>query len=1432
MYVVRHHPLFARVMEVKGFDAMKGNTLGIDVGSVAVSIVEITPEYEIVTARYQLHHGKIAKAICTSLEGLPLSHISRVGATSSTPYFVKTMRGYDNQVCLITALQQLHRNAGALLNIGGEKFSLLVFDENGTYRNCKTNSSCAAGTGSFLDQQASRLNLGRIEELGAIASANTGAIPKIASRCAVFAKTDLIHAQQEGYSLSEICDGLCCGLAKNIVETLFSGEEPREPVVVCGGVSKNPAVLKHIRNLIGKDLLVDDLSHLYGAYGAALRLAREAGDEEMDIKSPSDLIRDEKPQKTYAQGPLELKLSDYPDFGGIRHYKYQVRTRKAPPLVEVDIYQKLTRGVTYRVYLGIDIGSTSTKAVILDKRNEVMAGFYTWTVGRPVDAISAVFEAIDDLITVEGIVVKVLGSSTTGSGRKLIGKIIKADMVIDEITAHARSACELKPDVDTIIEIGGQDSKFTTIRNKSVTFSAMNTVCAAGTGSFIEEQAKRMGCPLEEYSARTEGKQSPMSSDRCTVFMERDMNYYLNEGYSSDEVLASALYSVRENYLTKVAIKASIGEIICFQGATAKNRALVAAFEQRLGKPIHVSKYCHLTGAFGVALLLSDERIQSDNFLGLGLYTKKVPIRSEVCSLCTNHCKLTIATLDGQDHAYGFLCGRDYQTRRHVNNNTSGFDLIKVRSKAFSTPKKKSHKKQFTIGIPAALHLKEDMAFWQHFFEALSIRTITSKDYMDALHEGKKISGAEFCAPMSALHGHVSHLLKAADYIFLPFYLEDRQKTKDIRRQYCYYTQYAPSLVASVFTNEKHRILMPLVKYLYNGFQAKVQLYRMLKTIIGRKINFFEVSAAYDNALEFKERALEELSDHYHKEFTADGMAVVLLGRPYTILSPAMNKGIIDLFSSKGVKVFTHDMLPLKHHEVRAPLKDLLDEIPWKHAANILHAADLAAVTDGLYPVFVTSFRCSPDSFAVEYFKKLMDSYGKPYLILQLDEHDSNVGYETRIEASIRAFQNHFSANRSDRQGAPFTDIVPVRSFEGHTLFFPNWDHLSCTLIVASLQREGIDARLIDESETSLLKSLKYNTGQCIPINILAQEFIDSIQKQGLDPSKCTLWICRGQIACNLKMIPHHIKHILNNYGQGMEHATVYRGELSMMEISLRATVNVYLAFMFGGLLRKVGCKIRPYETVKGMTDRAIAEGLTLLSEAFLGMRSKERALKEVISLFEAIPRKHEERPKVAIFGDLYVRDNDFANQDLTRFIEEHGGEVITTPYSAYMKMIAYPYFKKWINEGFYLFTLSSRAYYSALKLLERRYYHYFEKILQEPDHEYNDSIQKIIAPYNLLPEHTGESMDNILKTYYIKKYHPDVSLLVQADPAFCCPALVTQAMTKKIEETTGVPVVTISYDGTCSAKNGVIIPYLTFLERDSRHHLQGMDQLAQYLGK
>ncbi|MGD8290535.1 MAG: CoA activase, partial [Desulfobacterales bacterium] len=269
-----------------------------------------------------------------------------------------------------------------------------------------------------------------------------------------------------------------------------------------------------------------------------------------------------------------------------------------------------------------------------------------------------------------------------------------------------------------------------------------------------------------------------------------------------------------------------------------------------------------------------------------------------------------------------------------------------------------------------------------------------------------------------------------------------------------------------------------------------------------------------------------------------------------------------------------------------------------------------------------------------------------------------------------------------------------------------------------------------------------------------------------------------------------------------------------------------YLAFMLGGLVRKLGCKIRPYEQVSGTTDQVIKEAMDVLVEAFLGNLSKEKAVAEVVSRFEAIKTTHEKsvfikrypRPKVAIFGDLYARDNDVINQGLIHYIEEQGGEVITTPYSSLVKMIARPYLRKWFVEGHYLSVLSSKALCATAARLEKTYYAYFNRILKEPPRAYHESPQKILAPYNLRIEHTGESMENILKIFYIKRYYPDVSLFVQTSPAFCCPSLITEAMAKEIENKTGVPVVSITYDGTGGNKNEAIIPYLKFPRKRDRH--------------
>jgi predicted nucleotide-binding protein (sugar kinase/HSP70/actin superfamily) len=821
--------------------------------------------------------------------------------------------------------------------------------------------------------------------------------------------------------------------------------------------------------------------------------------------------------------------------------------------------------------------------------------------------------------------------------------------------------------------------------------------------------------------------------------------------------------------------------------------------------------------------MLGDQAVAATTFRGLDLYDRQIPLRSEICNLCTNHCKLTVAELDGSEVAYGFLCGRDYDTKQFVNNNRAGFDLLKERARIYACPAENEIKKDFVIGIPAALHLLEELPFWQFFFNSLGIKTVTSKGCRTALKDGKRLAGAEFCAPMTVLHGHVSYLVERCDFIFLPFYLDKKGRQKGPRRQYCYYTQFAPGLSSYLGGAGRKKFLMPVVHSLYSSFHTKAQLYRMLNRISGQRISYFDVSSAYDRAREFLDSCLFDWQAAYQEHTAnADDLHVVLLGRPYTVLTAAMHKGIPNILAALGTKTFFQDMLAYTRQDVK-PIEDLLNELHWHYAAKILEAAEVVAKSPGAYPILMTAFKCAPDSFVIDYFKQVMDSHRKPYLILQLDEHDSTGGYETRIESALGAFQNHYSGKNS---GVPTIDdavLLPsqTREIADKTLLLPNWDPIACRLIIANLKRAGIAAHGLEDTPASIQRSMRHNSGQCIPLNIIAQEFIDHVQDRGLNPAHTVLWFPEGEIACNLKLYPHHVKYILNSYGNGMEQTEVYVGPISMMDISMTLPINIYFAYMFGGLIRKIGCKIRPYERRKGETDGVIETAVDILIDAFAGGHSKEEAVAEVIARFERIEtimaHGARPRPKVAIFGDLYARDNHVFNQDLIHFIEDNGGEVLTTPYSDYLKMISRPYFRKWLIEGHYLSVISSKALMATLKMKEKTYYKYFERILNEPEPEFNESASDILTQYNIPIENTGESMDNILKIHYIKKHHPDVALFVQTSPAFCCSALVTEAMAAQIEQKTHTPIVSITYDGTGGNKNEAIIPYLKYPRKDRK---------------
>ncbi len=1398
-------------------------TLGIDAGSVSVSVVEIDSEGTLLRHSYRFHDGRPRETLTSILNEFASENgnrWARIAVTRSAASLVREPSLIlDDNVAAISAARRRYGRIGSLLIVGGERFGLFSFSGDGSYESFKGNSSCAAGTGGFLDQQAERLGLADAAELAELAEtanhANTEA-PRIATRCAVFAKTDLIHAQQEGYSLPSIADGLCKGLVGNLLDVLLEGKTPSAPLVMAGGVAMNPAVVRHVGALSGIPPQVDDDAPLYAAMGAAWTLLDSSTDTETDTesKSPFRLNADDvvapavqsRVDRGFRYPALELRLSDYPDFQCFDSWEIPVEGRKGRYPVEVEVFEQLPESGT--ALLGIDVGSTSTKAVLLTENGSIPLGLYTRTAGRPVDALKGLLMALEQVLEKYDSRIEITGCATTGSGRKLTGEILAADLILDEITAHARAAVSIDPDVDTIIEIGGQDSKFTTLSGGRVTSSVMNKVCAAGTGSFLEEQAARLGCVVTDYAGRTEGVSAPVTSDRCTVFMQRDLNHLLSEGLSVDEVLAAALHGVRENYLNKVAVRSRIGKTVFFQGATARIRTLIAAFEQTLNRPIIVSRYCRHTGALGAALQLADEGRVSGGFRGTGLWREEIPVRTETCSLCRNACKITLAEVRGETVAYGFLCGRDYQTQHFVPTLSDGFNAEKERRKAFAAAAPRTvpaPSAPYTLGIPSSIYLNEEIPFWEYFFALLNIPVVVDRDG-DPLEDGKKLTRAEFCAPITALHGRVASLLEKSDYIFLPVYLEDKGTRKTDRRWYCYYSQFAPSMIGQIVP--EGRLVSPLVKSLYGEFRGIAAVHEALSALPGEAPDFRTVSSAWQQARDRFENARKELKKLHVENAREDDVNAILIGRPYVVNDSTMNKGIPHLFDEAGVRVFGMDMIDT---EAGAEISELVEHLPWDYASRIMEAAQAVVNMPNSYPVLITSFMCSPDSFIVPYARKLWEARGKPYLILELDGHGSNVGYSTRVEAALRSFRNHFRDSQPAGKGS-LASLMPdcATGVRGKTLLLPNWDNDVMPLLAASLRREGIDARLLEETPDHIQRGSRSNNGECLPLNVIARETADYIRKHHLNPRKTVLWMIRGMIACNIPLYPQHIRFQLQEEGGGLEHVRVLVDAVGFTGVSPLSVVNTYYSYMFGGLLKRIGCRIRPYEVNSGETDRVLAMARDRLVKAFLGRFDKLDVVQDIVQRLEAIPVNRCERPKVAIFGDIYVRDNAVMNQNLIHYIEANGGEVVTTPYNQYAKMMADSYFKRLFREHRFREMAMWKVTLAALKLLEGSYNKLFSP-LAGTDEPYKDESEPILAEYGVRIEHSGESFDNLLKIHYLAARHDDLALLVQTSPSFCCAGLITEAMRKKIQDVTGIPVVSISYDGTGGDKNSVVIPYLAY---------------------
>ncbi len=982
--------------------------LGIDIGSIGLGVVLLSDDAKIIFKCYKRHQGESLTALQSALKEIDVTSVQGLALTGSGTERLKIGGIHiDPIVAGAEGVKKAFPDVRNIIYIGGGSFSLTQLDEDGKYTRSSINSACASGTGAFLDQQATRLQVPPTE-LAQKAMSYQGHPPSVATRCAVFAKSDMIHLQQEGFSVEAIAAGLCAGLGHSTVDGLLGGRSIEGKTAIIGGVAKNTVVVNAVKEKLGTEVVVPGEPELINAFGAAYSALKNngAGGVNLEALRPEDDFE----KRSYLRAPLELKLSDYPDFKTAEHWVNEDKS-------EIAIVKPSSGTLT--VSLGIDIGSTSTKAAVLDEANNVIGWIYRKTAGDPIKAVQLLFKAFREMEDKGGFKLEVKGVGTTGSGRKMIGELIGADLATNEITAHATAACFIDPEVDTILELGGQDAKFTQLQNGMVYNSIMNYVCAAGTGSFIEEQAHKLDIPLSEYADKVMGLECPKTSDRCTVYMERDLDLLLARGWSKEQVAAAVLHSVRDNYLNKVVGGLHIGDHIYFQGATARNKGLIAAFEVELGKPIQVSPFCHVTGALGMCLLAKDripEKKKSERFEGFAFADKEITVTYEVCELCHNKCNLSIIKSGDKSLAWGLKCGRDYDDNKVKVKKVTTFDWWKNRETAWNKRIKPSRDGGPKIGIPRSLGTYGYYPFWHAFFSALGCNTILSgRSSEEVLHKGVEISQAEFCAPVAMSHGHVRTLLDnpEVDYIFVPHMIREPIPEGFTDAHFCCYVQSHPSvLLQASGLNFDKKLLSPLLQL---NLPEKTQIQQLASSLCGPLcVSEKDITRALRKAKEhfasFNAECLRLGQDALKTIEEQNTMGIVCIGRPYNTCDAGMTLDLPKKIAEMGYPVLYMDQIA---YNLSSILPDY-NNMYWHYGQKILAAANYIANSKRLFGIYFTNFMCGPDSYIMTYFKDEMSKTGKPYLCLQFDGHGADAGYLTRIEAALESFHLYSNIARPE----------------------------------------------------------------------------------------------------------------------------------------------------------------------------------------------------------------------------------------------------------------------------------------------------------------------------------------------------------------------------------------------------------------------------------
>ncbi|MCK4353283.1 CoA activase [candidate division WOR-3 bacterium] len=1406
--------------------------IGIDIGSVSINIAVLNENKQVSKDWYIRIKGEplketydVLKLVNKTYPILPVGRQeSRMAGMATTGIGGKLLSKilnipFVNEILAQTlATSELYPDVRSIIEIGGEdsKLILIEYDKRlgiHVMKDFAMNTICAAGTGSFLDQQASRLGLS-IDDFGKLAL-KSNSPPRIAGRCSVFANTDMIHLQQEATPDYDIVAGLCFALARNFKSIIAKGKHIRPPVAFQGGVSANSGMVRAFKAILGlkdDELIIPTYFASMGAIGCTLTQMQNANcnppeAEQIDIERIPEFLNCRKEESDHLK-PLVLTSKSQPSLPASQYGRdyLALPTSKLP------------------VWLGIDVGSISTNIVLIDANKCLVAHRYLWTSGRPIDAVRNGFKEIGKEVRNH---VEVKGVGTTGSGRYMIGDLVGADTVKNEITSQARASLEIDSSVDTIFEIGGQDSKYISLQNGAIRDFEMNKVCAAGTGSFLEEQAERLNLNIrEEFGKCALSSKSPIRlGDRCTVFMGSDLTAWQQKGAKREDLVAGLSYSIVENYLSKVVGNKRIGDNIFFQGAVAKNKGVVAAFENVLEKPITIPPHPDIIGAIGVAILAMEYMSQKlevgsgkSKFKGFDLCKKKYNIESFECNGCPNACEIKRVVVEGESLLYyGSRCdkygeklsARRFPARRIAGGALAGgkiesasggeklkVDLFKEREELLlktlnSQPS--ALNSQPSIGIPRALIFQEYLPFWTTFFQELKCKVVLSDSTnRKIIHEGVESVVSEHCFPIKACHGHILNLIeKGVDYIFLPSMISMQKENKELEESYaCPFIQGVPYVIKAALNPESKGIkLLTPILYLKRGKKhlAQVLIRQLTDNRLGK--SKMEVIRAIDKA----DRAQRD----FYESIKARGKAIlgtfkepviVLVGRPYNTCDTGLNLNIPKILGDLGVLTIPMDFLPLEEVDIGKDWTNMY----WRYGQRILSALRIIKQHSNLYPLYITNFGCGADSFILRYFSKEIGK--KPHLIIEVDEHSAPAGVITRCEAFLDSLKN---VKRVVEPTVPIFKKYRTE-YDNRTLFIPFMGYHSY-ILAAAFRHCGIDTKVMPITDNrSLELGKRYTTGkECFPCILTTGDMIKILSNPSIDHNRVAFFMPESCGPCRFGQYNRLQRLILSEVGYD-DVPIVSPNQAKDFYKTLRKYGKDFDKRAWAGvcavdILTKLKLHTRPHEVNIGDTDRAYFKSLDLICTIVEGNGDISEPMRAIKEEFKSIPVHREPKPIIGITGEIYVRLHHFANNDIIRTIEELGGEVWLSPTTEWFFYINFRRKEDSILDKNYRELIMHWITGKYQHWVEHRIQKGFKDCIFNFDEPSTEKIFQYTNPY-LHQTVEGEAPLTVGKCIdFIKK---GADSIITVMPFTCMPGTNVTAVMSKIREEYDIPYLNMSYDG------------------------------------